>query len=713
MSKFYRKRGAGGSHGKNSRRSARSAFLANNILRLILQFSLLLLFGKYLEDVISFPFLILSFLIMTGLTILFYNLNFRSLPAVLLLFVFPWLIRIIFILINFYDQSFLQISFDMNFYLFLFPLYITTFFTWTTLVKPDFRKYEVLLNGIFLYLLFWKQGNYQITLVPNPAYLALFAFVFILLELLVLYLSITLERGLKRNFVSSIREFILFFLLLVPLIVYLLLPLWRVYEEGSVAGGGGLLKSSMFRFDFSEYIKLETEISMSDDLVMMYRKEGPAERMLLRRYVLSGYEQGQGFYRHERDKTNPPDKLLPRYTEYENPQYESREKVSQEMFLVNIDPTAFLSLNYPVNSQPIYNWDNSSFVRIYQSEAMVSTRTIRVIDPLISMEDDIFEHYTSTGSDETIRQLAVEITEDTSGSLLKTMEIENYFHNNYFYSLKPGVAPDGDQLSYFINESHKGYCSYFAFSMALMCRSLGIPARVAVGFWVDPDVSVLNFYPVRADQAHAWVEVYFNNYGWIEFDPTSSTMFPGEQYPFASFTIDEFSPLIEEILDNELIAENLSDLGNDTGGEQNPASILSSIIRLAARRWYVFLLIFYVVYIVVYRFTYIIFAFFSRTERGKAKYYYLYVRSKLSFDRKKFGESIADYAVRVERRLNIPFIQMTELYQKSVFSPVFTSDDLAAFLETIDETIGSYRMEISRWKRILFFLVPLIRSIQK
>ena len=684
-----------------------------NILRLTIHLSLFLIFGKYLEEIISFPFLIFSFVLINIVVLILFKLKLRTIIALPILLIVPWLIRILIIIINLFDRSFLQISFDMNFFLILVPIYISSIFSWISLVNLKVRKYEVLFNGLFLFLLFWQQGNYRVTLVPNPVYLAIFTIIFILLELLVLYLSINLERELNKKIIESFREFGLFFLLLIPLIIYLLMPLWEKYEEGSVAGGGGLLKSSMFRFDFSEYIKLETEISMSDDLVLMYRKEGPAERMLLRRYVLSGYEEGQGFYRHDLDKLSPPDKLSPRFQEFEEESYKNREAVKQELFLVNIDPTAFLSLNYPINSQPIYNWDNSSFVRIYQSDAMVSTLRIREIDPLISMDDGSFEHYTYTGENEGIGALAKDITYTTPGSLLKTMEIEDYFHNNYFYSLKPGVAPDGDQLSYFINKSKKGYCSYFAFSMALMCRSLGIPARVAVGFWVDPEVSVLNFYPVRADQAHAWVEVYFNDYGWIEFDPTSGTMFPGEQYPFASFTIDEFSPLIEEILDHELLAENLADQNSDLNDDGERATLLSSIYNFLWKHWYVIVLGSYFIYILIYRFGLSLLLLFVSNNRRKTRYTYLITRMKLSFERKSYRESLIEYSERLEKNYHISFKLLTEIYLKSVFSPSFTDDDFFEFMRLKEQMFKEYRNLISPGKRFLYFLFPFIRSFHK
>ncbi|MBI9098694.1 MAG: transglutaminase domain-containing protein [Spirochaetaceae bacterium] len=684
-----------------------------HIFRLALHLSLLLILGKYLEHVISFSFLIGAFLAVSFLVFFLYRLRLKSILSIPILLLSPWIIRLSIVLINIFQPSFLQIFYDMNFYLILVPLYVSSLLTWFSLIKPSFRKYEVLLNGFFLFLLFWKQGNYKITIVPNPVLLAIFSIVFILVELLVLYLSIIMEKGIRRNFSREFKEFSLFFLLLIPMIIYLLMPLWKIYEEGSVAGGGGLLKTSMFRFDFSEYIKLETEISMSDDLVLMYRKEGPAERMLLRRFVLSGYEKGQGFYRHERDKVSPPDKLLPRYTEYNDPGYSAREEVRQELFLVNIDPTAFLSLNYPVNSQPLYNWDNSSFVRIYQSDAMVATGRIRDLFPLISMEESDINHYTYTGDDREIQALAEKITEEAPGSLLKTMEIEQYFHKNYYYSLKPGVAPHGDQLSYFINESKKGYCSYFAFSMALMCRSLGIPARVAVGFWVDPDVSVLNFYPVRADQAHAWVEVYFNNYGWVEYDPTSGTMYPGEQYPFASFTIDEFSPLIEEILEHDLIPENLMDTPDDLMGDNSKKSPLKSLYKFLGRSWYFLLLFIYLLYISIYRYGYILLSHLNRGKRIKTRYLYLNMINKLSFERKNFKESAWEYAQRIEKTRTIPLVELTDLYLKSLFSPEYTAEDFHHFIQCTAETLAVYRKGLPYWKRTLFFLFPFFRSLHR
>jgi len=80
----------------------------------------------------------------------------------------------------------------------------------------------------------------------------------------------------------------------------------------------------------------------------------------------------------------------------------------------------------------------------------------------------------------------------------------------------PGVAP----LEFFINESHEGYCQHYAGAMALMLRMAGIPARVATGFSPGGYSDRKDAWIVRDTDAHAWVEVWFDDFGWVTFDPT-------------------------------------------------------------------------------------------------------------------------------------------------------------------------------------------------
>lgn len=85
-------------------------------------------------------------------------------------------------------------------------------------------------------------------------------------------------------------------------------------------------------------------------------------------------------------------------------------------------------------------------------------------------------------------------------------------------------APPGQRnpVEYFLFDIKQGYCDYYATAMAVMLRSLHIPARVVSGYASGQFDPATNLYTVRAQDAHTWVEVYFPRYGWIEFEPTAS-----------------------------------------------------------------------------------------------------------------------------------------------------------------------------------------------
>jgi len=192
--------------------------------------------------------------------------------------------------------------------------------------------------------------------------------------------------------------------------------------------------------------------------------------------------------------------------------------------------------------------------------------------------------YVDTDVPEGVAALAREITEGVGGYYDTAAALEQHLLGEYYYSLVPGDALDGDQLTHFLFESRKGYCSYFAFSMALMARSLGIPSRVAAGFFIVPETGMLGFHPVRGDMAHAWVEVYFPGIGWVEFDPTSQNLAPGELIS-TDYQIDRerLAGLVQEILDAP---------GDETV-DVEPAptmgalrSRLTTMTRVLRDRWY-------------------------------------------------------------------------------------------------------------------------------
>ena len=123
-----------------------------------------------------------------------------------------------------------------------------------------------------------------------------------------------------------------------------------------------------------------------------------------------------------------------------------------------------------------------------------------------------------------VRVLANNISNKYNNQFEKAAAIEEYLRNTYPYSLETSPIPDGrDFVDYFLFDEKKGYCTYFASSMVIMSRAVGIPARYVEGFVLDDSNKDTNgLYSATSNKAHAWVELYFDGFGWIRFEPTAS-----------------------------------------------------------------------------------------------------------------------------------------------------------------------------------------------
>jgi len=124
--------------------------------------------------------------------------------------------------------------------------------------------------------------------------------------------------------------------------------------------------------------------------------------------------------------------------------------------------------------------------------------------------------------DPRISQLAHEITRNAPTPYEKAKAIETYLKTEFRYTLELKEI-EGDPLAEFLFRTREGHCEYFATAMALMLRTLEIPARIVNGFQMGEYNDLNDTYTVRESDAHSWVEAYFpKTETWIEFDPTPS-----------------------------------------------------------------------------------------------------------------------------------------------------------------------------------------------
>jgi protein-glutamine gamma-glutamyltransferase len=182
---------------------------------------------------------------------------------------------------------------------------------------------------------------------------------------------------------------------------------------------------------------------------------------------------------------------------------------------IKIDPYASLRAPYQIPEGSAY-----SVISSLPNASPAQLRSAGTVYP-----EEIADRYTQlppTGLERT-HALASRLTEGTTNPYDAVLRMNQYLKETYPYDLSiPPQMEEMDAVEYFLFEQKRGYCEQFSSSLAVMARSLGIPARVATGYAPGEYNPFTGYYDVRASDAHAWVEVYFPRYGWSTFDPTPS-----------------------------------------------------------------------------------------------------------------------------------------------------------------------------------------------
>jgi tetratricopeptide (TPR) repeat protein len=607
-----------------------------------------------------------------------------------------------------------------------------------------------LLSTVGLAAMFMMLFSFQET-VQNSIFGNWMAYSLILVWSVILFLlrHITYTQN-RSGHTARTRDLGLFLLLVLPLVLMLFLIMLPRHIEESGSAQSGLFEQNLFEFDFSKLLQLQDQIKLSDDRVLIMElggtrasinkrvNRGWKRQIYLKRFSLEEYTNDGSFRMSETipDPHAPPIFISGYKWELDDPPlYRDRAEITQTLYLVNIDSSSLLGSTLLQKVAPITLWDEAPYKQIYRSYSSVFDRSYFMLQNRQLNQDEFLKnidprrkkqllHFgTESETEQKIAQLARDITGNMQSDFMKARLIEQHLRDNYWYSLSPGTAPDGDQLGHFLFTSEKGYCTYFAFTMVLMLRSLGIASRVAVGFAPDMENRTMNFYDVRALDGHAWVEVYFDEYGWLTFDPTSADVHPDEDFEFAMGNKEERDDLIEDILKNR---DNMQEITRekDTADEllDNIQYMLKQSIRWTGIILFILITGGLVLLLFIRKKYYLIRYKLAITPREKIIYLYRHCLGELLDMGYPIqpGESLLEYGERLDADGIVNLHSLTELYQEALFknSSVITLDPgtLAGEAEAIKKSLRSIPtgkkvrafFNISRlWRRILPLLLCL------
>ncbi len=180
-----------------------------------------------------------------------------------------------------------------------------------------------------------------------------------------------------------------------------------------------------------------------------------------------------------------------------------------------------------------------------------------------------------------IADLAAEITAGADTPYDKAIAITAYLRSEITYTIHVPPAPAGrDTLAWFLFDYKQGFCNYYATAEVVMLRSLGVPARLTVGF-AEGEYESPGWYTVRQHDAHAWPEVYFPGLGWVEFEPTSSepelTRPSGEEATPSAATAIPVTPQVDEVPESQAGGQDndpAGGTGTQSGNGQNSLAML-------------------------------------------------------------------------------------------------------------------------------------------
>lgn len=371
------------------------------------------------------------------------------------------------------------------------------------------------------------------------------------------------------------------------------------------------------------------------------------------------------------------------------------------------------------------NKDNENFIKLLNDHEMISEdiwaegrkrffygdRTECQYEDYLNYKKRMQEYYTEdiVLSKELSEQLD-EVLKGTENDWDKLKKLEEWI-GSFTYTTSPGNIPDSvktssEFLDYFMLEKKEGYCVHFATAFTLLARSMGLPARFVQGVYVNRGKS--KSVMITADNAHAWPEVYFENLGWVSFEPTpkyfnASAWEISNEKDSSKKDIDKaqfYGP--SNILTEEDTANEIGALNAD--GDIiaiNPWLIIVIVISVLA-----FVILFLLVYGIVIKKK-----FDKMDSKNKAKILCMYNMAILSYlgHSLKPAQTLEELGNEIRVVSDIDVMDFINVYERLVYS---TDYALVDTFKIINMTKEKLILLLKENKKYLYFLYKIGLSLR-
>ncbi len=325
---------------------------------------------------------------------------------------------------------------------------------------------------------------------------------------------------------------------------------------GDAGGAPGLRSNGTAFYGFDDRLDLRVRGDLNDALVMRVRASAPA---MWKGIIFNEYD-GIGWNAEENEDAIPLGVSPPYHYPVEFRSVGPRATVSQTFYVEAEQPSVLFAAGQPDTiwyDGPV-SLDELGGLRlpatltegtvysVVSSRGAASPEELRGVAPGELPENmQRYLQLPETVTDRTV-ELARRITENAPTQYDKVKAIEAWLAENYRYNIESPVPPEGqDAVDHFLFDTDVGFCEQFASATTVMLRSLGIPTRFVAGYTPGRRNHFTGYYEVRNSDAHTWVEVWFPDLGWYEFDPTFAIP-PAEEDLAASIPLANVISFIAE-----------------------------------------------------------------------------------------------------------------------------------------------------------------------